>query len=242
MPNVEQRIYIPVDDLTSDVGASNLRKSLQGDPSTLPPGSQLIPIISETHGETDALYFKPDSDLVELYIVGHGRMGKRLGSAEENYGAKALVNRMMNEGLCSLLGRKFCIYLYTCSSGVHIPRFSLGYSHADIIKIGTRSPYAERVAQALYKKGFHDGMVVGYGGFYNAKTAQYDDHVFMDKRKQEQAAHSDAIDVSVPYRITKQGVEPMTSDHYENKISWFERAFFTKKTHRFHAPRRKRAA
>ncbi|WP_338848425.1 hypothetical protein V8J88_06030 [Massilia sp. W12] len=96
----------------------------------------------------------------ELYVVGHGHAGGRIGAhGHPSVGARTLLRQLTEEGLPVNPANLITIYLHACATGASV---RTNYC------LWRKDPYAERFAAALVDAGFNNFHVVGYAGFLNS--------------------------------------------------------------------------
>jgi hypothetical protein len=83
-----------------------------------------------------------------LLVVGHGNLGKGIGTHNEFFGANKLAAKMKKEGLWD---EAFTIKLFSCNTAVTMPGF--------------KAPYVKRLSNALYDLGYRQPKLQGYVGF-----------------------------------------------------------------------------
>ncbi|WDD98689.1 hypothetical protein [Thalassomonas actiniarum] len=92
----------------------------------------------------------------ELFIVGHGHLGRGIGSHNGKLGATELAIQLRADGLDRNPGQPIVIYLFSCWGATHTRRMWGGF--------GKREPYARRFSRALVEQGFRNHKVVGFAG------------------------------------------------------------------------------
>ncbi len=98
----------------------------------------------------------------ELYIMGHGNMGKGIGSHNTHHGAQSLTRMLTADRLPTNAAAPLWIYLWSCWGGTHARRaFGL---------IGKREPLARRLARTMAAAGYNNVFIVGFSGSINASA------------------------------------------------------------------------
>ena len=92
----------------------------------------------------------------ELFVVGHGHLGRGIGSHNGKLDATALARQLRADGLEQNPAQPIVIYLFSCWGATHTRRAWGG--------LGKREPYARRFARALVTAGFRNHKVVGFAG------------------------------------------------------------------------------
>jgi hypothetical protein len=92
----------------------------------------------------------------ELYIVGHGNLGRGVGTGRGKLGASALARQLMLDGLALNPATPITIYLFSCWAATHTRKAWGG--------VGKIEPFIRRFARALYQNGFRNHTVVGFAG------------------------------------------------------------------------------
>ena len=102
----------------------------------------------------------------ELFVVGHGHLGRGIGSHNGKLGARELARQLRTDGLDRTPVQPIVIYLFSCWGATHARRAWGG--------VGKREPYARRFARALAGEGFRNHKVVGFAGSVISETLTQD--------------------------------------------------------------------
>jgi hypothetical protein len=92
----------------------------------------------------------------ELYIVGHGNLGRGIGTHSGKLGASELTNQLRLDGLALNPTTPVTIYLFSCWAATHTRKAWGG--------VGKREPFVRRFARALHQNGFRNHIIVGFAG------------------------------------------------------------------------------
>ena len=92
----------------------------------------------------------------ELFVVGHGHLGRGIGSHNGKLGATELARQLRADGLDLNPVQPIVIYFFSGWGATHTRRTWGGG--------GKREPYARRFARALVTAGFRNHKVVGFAG------------------------------------------------------------------------------
>lgn len=134
-------IYVPANDENIGVAQSMLVSELYHDDKPKVVGSDVTTLAGA------------EKEVTRLYVLGHGNWGAGIGTHKTHYGAHSLTKRLIDLKLVPNQ-RDLEIHLYACNTGVAGSRV-----------IGTRRPYAARLAEALAAQQFTGTRVIGYVGF-----------------------------------------------------------------------------
>src|SRR5262249_19476664 len=141
--------FVPASgDTTVDKLVGNLQTKGWGgdDADVVTPGDD---VLTEVNDEQDPV----------LYIAGHGNFGQGIGTHKTHYGARRLVQLVIQAGL-EKTQKNLTIHLVSCNSGASCRR-KYFFAHRD--------PYVKRFAEALAAQQFTGITVVGYIGFVTSQ-------------------------------------------------------------------------
>jgi hypothetical protein len=90
-----------------------------------------------------------------LYVFGHGNLGQGIGPSNRGLTAKELARRIQKDGLHENHPE---IRLFACNTAVKM--------HNQV------APYAERLAKAMWNRGYHGTQIIGYIGFLSFNNVE----------------------------------------------------------------------
>jgi autotransporter-associated beta strand protein len=138
-------LYIPVEDK-----ADKLLTVVPGIFQSYLPGRPTVTTVKSGEGALGPLQ---DSDSAQLFVLGHGNFGAGIGTHKTHFGARRMVQLLLNDGL-GKVQTGLTIYLWACNSGVEMGRVFFN-----------KDSYAKRLATRMAEAGFSNTRIVGFIGF-----------------------------------------------------------------------------
>ena len=123
----------------------------------LPPRSQSQSILSHT-GKLDRL-----DDGGNLYIVGHGNLGKGIGTHHDFLDETQLTQALITSNLTRDPTTPINIYLFACWTATSVKK---------TYKRGKTEPFAKRFASKLANAGYNNIRIIGFAGSVNKLQLQ----------------------------------------------------------------------
>jgi hypothetical protein len=192
-------IYVPAKDTEITEAIRKLRYALE--PLSSPTSTEVTKgskALDHAHTENPAM----------IYVLGHGNWGAGIGTHSTHMGARRLALALIDEGLRPEQTR-LEIHLYACNTGVAGARV-----------FGTRTPYVERLSNALAAHQFTNTLVFGYVGFLGLLSLQLFSEYKSGKKFMGEGGKLNNADFQVVYAVNN-GVSQVSGGSWGMKSTLF---------------------